>query len=227
MITRRQNSHTGGTLPRVMLLLCVIWFAFIHLAKAGWDEDRLRQTALATYGPALEKRLDLLLTWIQTQRNQSEADKLRAANDWWNRTIRFDDDQKIWKQADYWATPLETLAQGAGDCEDFAIAKYLTLIELGVSESRLRLVYVRAQMGEQAPQAHMVLAYYSQPDAEPLILDNLLRSIQPASRRTDLTPLFSFNAAGVWVQGNPTVQSGADRLSRWQDAIRRFRAAGF
>lgn len=227
MTLHRQKSHTTGALVRALLVLCVIWMSLFTLARAGWDETRLRQTALATYGPALEKRLDMLLTWLQGQRAQTEADKLRATNDWWNRTIRFDDDSKIWKQADYWATPLETLAQGAGDCEDFAIAKYLTLIELGVPESRLRLVYVRAQIGEQAPQAHMVLAYYSTPEAEPLILDNLLRSIQPASRRTDLTPLFSFNAAGVWVQGNPNAQSGADRLSRWQDAIRRFRAAGF
>ncbi|MBL3278677.1 hypothetical protein ELP91_28930, partial [Klebsiella pneumoniae] len=79
----------------------------------------------------------------------------------------------VWGQVDYWGSPLETLTKGQGDCEDYAIGKYFALMAAGVPSARMRLVYVRAQNGGVI-QAHMVLAYYPTPDAEPLILDNLI-----------------------------------------------------
>ncbi|UVJ46535.1 transglutaminase-like cysteine peptidase [Pseudomonas sp. LS1212] len=76
----------------------------------------------------------------------------------------------VWEQTDYWASPLETLEQGAGDCEDFALAKYFTLQLLGISESNLRLVYTTLA---STKQAHMVLGFWSDTGAEPVLLDNL------------------------------------------------------
>ena len=99
--------------------------------------------------------------------------------------IRFVDDAVHWGQEDYWATPAESVASDGGDCEDFSIAKYFLLKELGVPVSRLRLVYVKAI---RLNQAHMVLAYYARPDAEPLVLDNLDERVRAASQRTDLVP---------------------------------------
>ena len=61
----------------------------------------------------------------------------------------------------------------------------------------MRLIYVKARIGGTAsslPQAHMVLAYYPTPDAEPLVLDNLMPEIRPASHAPDLQPVFSFNS---------------------------------
>lgn len=157
-----------------------------------------------------------------------ETDKLRRANDFFNQRIQFNDDAVIWGQNDYWATPLETLGRGQGDCEDFSIAKYYALMEMGVPISKLRLVYVKArQNGPAGPvvQAHMVLAYYARPSADPLILDNLQGEIRPASTRSDLTPIFSFNSEGLWMgTGN---QAGKSSLSRWQDLLQRARAEGF
>jgi predicted transglutaminase-like cysteine proteinase len=99
-------------------------------------------------------------------------------------------DQDHWGVDDYWATPEETLSSNGADCEDYAIAKFYTLKELGVPVSQLRLVYARSTL---AHGAHMVLAYYARPGADPLILDNLEGSIEPAARRTDLQPVYSFN----------------------------------
>ena len=103
---------------------------------------------------------------------------------WRSRRIRFAEDSQVWGQTDYWATPLEVLARGAGDCEDYVFAKYFTLRELGVAEHRLRMTYVRARIGgagSSVTQAHMVLSYYPTPDAVPLVLDNLVTGIRPAS----------------------------------------------
>ncbi|MBL8397208.1 MAG: transglutaminase-like cysteine peptidase [Candidatus Accumulibacter sp.] len=194
----------------------------------GWET-----LLVARFGPA---RVVLLNDWYQlitASKGWSEEYKLQRINDFFNKNISFDDDRSIWQQSDYWATPLETIGQGRGDCEDFAIAKYFTLRMTGVPLSKMRLIYVKARLmtpvGE-SQQAHMVLAYYARPGAEPLVLDNLQSSIQPASRRHDLRPVFSFNSEGVFagVSGTEKVSAGGPgRLSRWEDLLRRARAEGF
>lgn len=197
-------------------------------AGAGLDFDRLQQSLLGRFGPGPAA---LFADWRQMLaegQNKPDAEKLRRVNDFFNRRIAFDDDISIWGQSDYWATPMETLGSGRADCEDFSIAKYYSLLNLGIPVAKLRLVYVRALLqGPSGPlqQAHMVLAYYTSPSAEPLVLDNLVSDIRPASRRTDLTPIFSFNSAGLW-QGTGN-QSSKSSLSRWQDLLLRARAEGF
>jgi predicted transglutaminase-like cysteine proteinase len=99
-------------------------------------------------------------------------------------------DPEHWQPDDYWATPIEFLATDRGDYEDFSLAKYFTLTALGIPKDNLRITYVNAR---SISQAHMVVTYYAQPGAEPLVLDNLVPGIKPASRRRDLTPVFSFN----------------------------------
>ena len=86
------------------------------LAEAG----RLEQVALERHGPTTAAAVRDWRSLLDSA--ASETDRLTRVNDFFNRRIRFDDDSAVWKQADYWATPLETLAAGAGDCEDFAIA---------------------------------------------------------------------------------------------------------
>ena len=141
--------------------------------------------------------------------------QLERTNTFFNRRLRFEDDLEIWKIKDYWATPIESLSRRAGDCEDFAIAKYVTLRLLGIPDDKLRLIYVRAQIGgssSRVSQAHMVLGYFETPTADPLVLDNLTGEVRPATRRPDLTPVFSFNSAGLWVAGANT--STADPTTR-------------
>ena len=120
-----------------------------------------------------------------------EAEALQLVNDAINQRVKWVDDQAHWQAIDYWATPAESIATAGGDCEDFSIAKYYLLKELGVPLARLRITYVRAL--KLNGQAHMVLAYYPQPGAEPLILDNFDQRVRPASQRADLEPVYSFN----------------------------------
>ncbi len=200
---------------------------------AGPDRTALQQQLVVRFGPG---RIGLLDDWLQlvaAAKAFDEDRKLQAINDFFNRHIVFDDDLNIWRQSDYWATPLETIGRGRGDCEDFAIAKYYSLRLAGVPVARMRLVYVKARLSTGAgevQQAHMVLAYYAKPSAEPLVLDNLQTAIQPASRRPDLQPVFSFNSEGIFagVSGALKASSGGiGRLSRWQDLLQRARAEGF
>ncbi|MDR1969326.1 MAG: transglutaminase-like cysteine peptidase [Burkholderiaceae bacterium] len=197
-------------------------------AAFGLDFGRLQQSLTSRFGNAPLALFTDWKTMLSEGSNLGEKEKLRRVNDFFNQRIAFDDDISIWGQSDYWATPLELIGMGRGDCEDFAIAKYYSLLAMGVPVTKLRLVYVRARQNSPAGpvlQAHMVLAYYPTPNAEPLILDNLKPEILPASRRTDLSPIFSFNSAGLW-QGTGN-QSSKSTLSRWQDLLMRARAEGF
>ncbi|MDN3521039.1 transglutaminase-like cysteine peptidase [Halomonas ramblicola] len=199
------------------------------LVDASFDPSRLRQSMQRQYG---QRGLAVLEEWFELLERLRDADlrrRLEGVNDFFNRRVRWIDDIRAWGQEDYWATPLEALGKGEGDCEDYSIAKYVTLKQLGVPGDQLRMIYVRARIGRgRNAQAHMVLGYYETPSAEPLVLDNLVPSITPASQRTDLDPLFSFNSQGLWAGGSS--ESRADplaRLSRWRRVLDRMREQGF
>lgn len=193
--------------------------------------ERAFQLAQARYGAPAVLALNQWRDLLGHLQNVPEREKMTRVNDFFNRRIQFREDVDIWGKADYWATPLETLGRGEGDCEDFAIAKYVTLISLGVPLEKLRMTYVRAQIGGgSVTQAHMVLSYYPSALEEPLILDNLIDEIRSASRRGDLYPVFSFNSAGLWVGSGASEKasgSATARLSRWRDLLARMQAEGF
>ena len=218
-------------LTRVVCGLVAAAMLSMGLSAAAWDADRIAQAA-ARHGPLAQQGARLLLETISVVSGQDEAEKLQAVNQFFNRRVFFRDDVDVWGQTDYWASPLEMLARGQGDCEDYAIGKYFSLLMAGVAPKKLRMVYVRARLGGLPggpQQAHMVLAYYpGNATDEPLILDNLISEIRPASLRPDLTPVFSFNTEGLW---NGTQGTGAGdpvaRLSRWRDLLTKVKAEGF
>lgn len=196
---------------------------------ANLDPSRLRQTMQVRYGGDGLKALEEWFELLDRLAGSELEEQLREVNLFFNRRVRWLDDSDIWGQEDFWATPLETLGRGEGDCEDYTIAKYITLKQLGVPGERLRMIYVRARIGRSnTSQAHMVLGYYRHPSVEPLILDNLVPSITPASQRTDLSPVFSFNSDGLWTGGsNESRADPTQRLSRWRSVLGRMQEQGF
>ena len=211
-------------------MLC-IGLMFVVAAAAAPDFDHIVRLAAERYGSKGEETLRDWRSMLETGKSLSEPEKLELVNAFFNSRVAFEDDQLVWHLPDYWATPLETLGRGEGDCEDYSIGKYVSLGLLGVPIERLRITYVRAELGMPGSgisQAHMVLAYYATPDAEPLVLDNLVSALRPASRRPDLRPVFGFNSQGLWVAGNrgPSVAAPTARLSRWRDVLSRMSADG-
>lgn len=143
---------------------------------------------------------------------------LERVNAFWNRTPYFSD-QAHWGMPEYWATPVETQGSNGGDCEDYAFGKYFTLRELGMPARNLRITYVRASGWDVS---HMVLAYYPEVDADPLILDNLTSEILPASRRTDLQPVYSFNDEDLWTAGTNVRQGQAGQIRLWRELLEKM-----
>lgn len=209
---------------RFRLLALLVWLSLSAALAHNLGE---RWLLASGHNPIVAQWNQLL----DTQHDRSTTHKLKQVNQFFNRNLRYGEDSEIWRTHDYWATPLESMLLGRADCEDYAIAKYMTLKLLGIPTDQLRLIYVRARMGganSPISQAHMVLGYYATPTAAPVILDNLVDDVMPADQRPDLTPVFSFNDAGLWT-GNTTAPAAnaTERLSRWRELLGKMQQEGF
>jgi predicted transglutaminase-like cysteine proteinase len=169
--------------------------------------------------PAVEAKVAAWKNLIEAGKGWPDQRRLQATNDFLNDQLVFVDDIIHWQQDDYWATPLETLVSGGGDCEDFALTKYFTLTAMGMDETRLRLSYVKAL---SINKPHMVVSYYTASKATPLVLDNLIKKILPATERDDLYPVYSFNGSGLWIdkrhQSSKQIDD-SERLSLWKQLL--------
>ena len=222
----RQRQPGRATRSVVLRLVCALLLIGLGSALANWEFALIIEKAQSRYGNlgAAEQRIQAWDELIQSSTGLAEKQQLAEVNRFFNRQLRFTDDIRLWRANDYWATPIEALVKGAGDCEDYSIAKYFTLRRLGIPSEKLRITYVKAL---RQNQAHMVLTYYSSPTAEPLVLDNLIGEIRPASQRKDLLPVYAFNAEGLYLPGSNSKKSDSKKLSRWQDLLQKMRAEGF
>ncbi|WP_426144040.1 cysteine protease LapG [Pseudomonas sp. DWP3-1-2] len=213
---------------RLCIALGLFTLSLIGAAHADRDFVAISHRAEGLYGPLGQgrERIDAWQNLLSARRPFSELEQLKRVNGFFNRHLRYREDDELWQQPDYWATPVESLIKGAGDCEDYAIAKYFSLRRLGIPSEKLLITYVKAL---SLNRAHMVLTYYASPAAEPLVLDSLMDDIEPASRRTDLLPVYAFNGEGVWLTAASGNKRAGDskRLSRWQDVLKKMRAEGF
>ncbi|HSI44987.1 MAG TPA: transglutaminase-like cysteine peptidase [Methylophilus sp.] len=205
------------------LALCLLWSQILADDYVLAMLEKVRQR----YGEEAYQNVIRLNELFNQLGGASEMTKIGMVNDFTNQHVLFVDDINLWGMDDYWASPLETFGKGAGDCEDFSIAKYTLLKKLGISQDKLRLTYVRARMPSGNIRPHMVLTYYPTPNSDPLILDNLNFELLPASRRGDLFPVFSFNDKGLFVASNPNMRAGSpNNISKWRDVLTRMRQDG-
>jgi len=213
---------------RVPALALLLGAALLSGLQADWDFAQISRKATALYGPlgAGQQRIDAWQRLLATQKQVNEGEKLKVVNQFFNHQVRYQEDIDLWREVDYWATPVQALWKGAGDCEDYAIAKYFSLRHLGVPAEKLRITYVKAL---RQNRAHMVLTYYPTPNAVPWVLDSLMDPILPASQRSDLLPVYAFNGEGLWLTGAAGNKKVGDtkRLSRWQDVLKKMTAEGF
>lgn len=226
----KKNSNILKRPFSIAMLIMLMLFCFSYIFAAGYDFDKLSSLAKERYGEEAQKDIQDLQQLISQLKSASDTEKLKKINDFFNNRISFADDIDIWRQSDYWSTPLESIGRQAGDCEDFSIAKYMFLKAVNIPNNKLRLTYVKASVnnnGQRSARAHMVLSYYATPQAEPLILDSLVTEIYPASIRKDLSPIFSFNDKGLWVGNSSNPKGDAQsHLSRWRDVLLRMQMDG-
>jgi len=191
-------SHGYGLSRRylvlIFLFLVVSLFPSPQYAKPFVDDPMLSRL-FENYESAAKDRGVALNNLLAHLDQKPVAEKLLEVNRFFN-SFAFEYDIKLWKVEDYWATPEEFIGVYQGDCEDYVISKYFALRALGIDDERLYLTYVKA-IRENI--AHMVLSYFETPTGIPLILDNYELRIFSADKRTDLLPVYSFNAKSLFL----------------------------
>lgn len=128
------------------------------------------------------------LAIIDTARNRAGRARIGEINRAINLAIRPEDDRARYGVADIWTTPLMTFALGAGDCEDYAIAKYVALRAAGIAPDDLRIVIVH---NPALRQDHAVTA--ARVDGEWLILDNRHMLMLSDKQLTTMVPLVTLD----------------------------------
>lgn len=125
------------------------------------------------------------------------------------------------RQEDYWATPKEFLITGFGDCEDYVIIKYFTLLKLGFDKNKLFFTTVKEKY---IGSYHMVLSYFKKKGKSPLILDNLSFRILPLQARKDLEVDTFINENGVYkIDKNNKLLKIKNHSSKFQELLRKVK----
>ena len=166
----------------------------LQAAHSFVDDDMLDRLKQQYKLPAKQRGDDLNVLLYDVE-SETVNQQLAIVNRYFN-VFLYKEDIKLWGKEDYWATPEEFIGVHSGDCEDYVIAKYFTLRYLGVPDEKLYLTYVKAL---RQNIAHMVLSYFETPKSIPLVLDNYNINILPANKRSDLLPVYSFNAKSLFL----------------------------
>ena len=150
----------------------------------------LEQRAEKKYGKYAKNRFMYInKKLLKSLENANDLKKLNVVNSWMN-DIKYKSDKSVYGVSDYWATLYEFVGKNKGDCEDYTIAKYYVLKELGIDPNRMKFAYVVYRDRKGKNISHMVLVYFkvAKPKSKDdiLILDNNNRLILPASKRKDI-----------------------------------------
>lgn len=223
-VTNILGSQVTAMKKIVPTIIFMVMLSPINTIWGSFNTELLEKTITENTWLQGRKNQNDFIKLIKDISNKKETEKLNIINDYVNTHIRYTSDIEAWGKIDYWATPLETFNNSSGDCEDFAIAKYFALKKLGISPTKLRLVYVQYyEPIEHKSLAHMVLSYTDNNSI--LILDNLINEIKPSNQRTDLKPVFSFNDEGIYTElGNSKVNKS---LSKWEEVNEKIKREGW
>lgn len=131
------------------------------------------------------------LNFLDTLRHKNRMEQINAVNSYMN-SVRYIKDSKNWKINDYWETPLEFLERN-GDCEDYAIAKFISLRMLGIPDNAMRIVIVNDQ---NIRAIHAVLTVYV--NGKAYLLDNQIKQLIAADSVRHYRPIYSINEQGWW-----------------------------
>ena len=153
----------------------------VQLALCDGDRDRCVSPAALQF-----------LAIVDNAKAREGRARLGEINRAINLAIRPMDDLAQHGAIDVWSSPLVTFANGAGDCEDYAIAKFVALRHAGISPDDLRIVIMRDTIrGED----HAVAA--ARLDGHWLMLDNRRMAMVEDAYVSNTRPTFVIDQHGV------------------------------
>ncbi len=136
------------------------------------------------------------MAYLDTLRDKTPLEQVYAVNKYMN-TRRYITDPKNWGKKDYWATPVQFLIR-FGDCEDYSIAKFMSLKILGFPETKMRVAAVKDL---NLKVGHAVLVVFL--DGKTYLLDNQIKKVVETKTVTHYEPVFSLNTDYWWRHRKP------------------------
>lgn len=214
------NSHITQQVSASAKKIAMVGFLIsLHSHLAAFEvSEKLLEKVREQHGAVAETRLRNWKKMVKHSDAKLDVEKLTLVNEFINLAHRVNDTDS-WHKTDTRADPLEFLVNHSGDGQDFTVAKLFTLHQMGVDLAKLRISYVKSN-GLNRP--HTVLAYFSSPTSEPLILDNVERLIKPSSARADLEPIYLFDARDVlMVESNSRQlpEEKSNHIVKWQNLL--------
>ncbi len=207
-------------------LLLTFFICFFPLNARDYISNSTVTKIRKLYGDRASLRAKALNKLMISLSKESERKKVYKVQSFFNQ-MTYVRDIKLWGVKDYWQTRMEFLGKGAGDCEDYVIAKYFTLKQLGIPTKKLYFTYVKSL---KYNEAHMVLTYFKTPRSIPLVLDSLTNTIVPATSRKDLVPIYSFNGDALFLAKQTglgqSVPSGNKKNRKWLKLVDRIKREG-
>lgn len=204
-----------------LILLIFISLISLQAKSITLSNDDLRGIKSSTNEKAITIRLIRYLELKKKVKDFRLLKKLSHVNAFYNKILPVNDSLK-YKVDDHWATPKEFLINGKGDCEDYAIAKYFTLLEAGIPKEKLFLSVVKVK-GEAT--YHMVLLYIENKKSMPLVLDNLSFKVVSFDIRKKLIPKFIFNEKVAYILKDKRISKKVKinwgDVDKWQKLLNR------
>ena len=161
--------------------------------NAAIDADRNVLARCRENMPSCPPAARKFLAVIATGLGQTGRARVGVINRAINLAIEHMSDLEQWGVDERWSSPLETFATGRGDCEDYAIAKFVALVEAGVPAQDVRLVIVRDRAAND--DGHAVTAVHI--DHGWVLLDNRWLTLVDDDKMQRMIPLFVIDQGGV------------------------------
>lgn len=175
------------------LILLFVFFSTSILAEEYATKNEIKQLQ-QEYGGRSGERLSNWNRLMKSIESKSALYQAKSINRYFNQyRYKYDtivEDNKVIRGGDNWRTFKNFIGQLGGDCDDYALAKYHSLVKLGIDKEKLQ-IWVGAYRGKRLN--HMVLAYYIDNSNDPIILDNNTRTTVRYSKRTNFKPWFHIN----------------------------------
>lgn len=174
---------------KYLIILITIFSTLLLSKELILTQNDLNYIAKLPQSNFILKRFQALEELKEKVNSYDVMQKLIHVNLFFNQSLPVLDQNK-YNADDYWATRKEFMINGKGDCEDYVIAKYITLLELGIPKNELYLAVVQVKT---YASYHMVLLY-NKPNTDTfLVLDNLSFRVLSLKKRIDLVPIVGFN----------------------------------
>ena len=188
--------------------LFIIFYLFLNTSSFAINVKNITVEEINNihkkYGYNAKKRVLLWDEMIESSKNEEILTKLKNVNNFFNQ-IKYKLDSSHWRKDEYTARPLEFLSTGAGDSEDYAIAKYDSLVRLGIPKYKLKVIFVKdIKTNPKNDNQHILLAYYHNKNSNPIILDSIHKKLSLAKKRDDIYPIYkdeftnNFLSTAIW-----------------------------